>query len=83
MKYMNQEIKKLQRLSIFFTAIGVIVSAFFIAFVLLFIVDAIQESRNASTKQQAVIDSLEMEIQLRDNLINHTKDTIYGEEKTN
>jgi len=80
---MNQEIKKLQRLSIFFTAIGVIVSAFFVAFVLLFIVDAIQESRNASTKQQAVIDSLEIEIQLRDNLINQCKDTIYGEEKTN
>ena len=80
---MNQEIKKLQRLSTFFAVLGVIVTAFFVAFVLLFIVDAIQESRNASTKQQAVIDSLEMEIQLRDNLINQTKDTIYGEEKTN
>lgn len=80
---MNQEIKKLQRLSTFFAVLGVIVTAFFVAFLLLFIVDAIQESRNASTKQQAVIDSLEMEIQLRDNLINQCKDTTYGEEKTN
>lgn len=32
---------------------------------------------------QKTIDSLEMEIQLRDNLINQCKDTTYGEEKTN
>ena len=44
---------------------------------------SISSKKQQISEQQAVIDSLEMEIQLRDNLINNTKDTTYGEEKTN
>ena len=44
---------------------------------------SISSKKQQISEQQAVIDSLEMEIQLRDNLINQCKDTTYGEEKTN
>lgn len=51
--------------------------------VFILITMSIGSKKQQISEQQAVIDSLEMEIQLRDNLINQCKDTIYGEEKTN
>ena len=51
--------------------------------VFILITMSISSKKQQISEQQAVIDSLEMEIQLRDNLINQCKDTTYGEEKTN
>lgn len=56
---------------------------YLIGAIFILITMSISSKKQQISEQQAVIDSLEMEIQLRDNLINHTKDTIYGEEKTN
>ena len=56
---------------------------YLIGAVFILITISISSKKQQISEQQAVIDSLEMEIQLRDNLINQTKDTTYGEEKTN
>lgn len=80
---MNEEIKKLQKLSTFFSVIGVITTAFALGLCIVALADTIADSYKKDETQKAVIDSLEMEIQLRDNLIKQCKDTTYGEEKTN
>jgi hypothetical protein len=65
------------RLLSFFAAIGVFVCICFIAYLTLHTISGFQEKQ----QQKYVIDSLQQEILLRDNLINQSKDTTYGEEK--
>ena len=55
---------------------------YLIGIILIMLSMAAGSYRETISQQEAVIDSLEQEILLRDNLINQCKDTTYGEEKT-
>ena len=79
---MNEEIKKLQKLSNIFTVVGIITTAFALALCIAALADTIADSYRKDASQKAVIDSLQQEILLRDILIKQSKDTTYGEEKT-
>jgi len=50
--------------------------------VIIVITLTISSYKTTISEQEAVIDSLQQEILLRDNLINQCKDTTYGEETT-
>ena len=77
---MYNKINKLKRLSKILSAISAICAVLAATALFYGIMQGYYDNMNLIKSNKSIIDSLNMEIQLRDNIINQTKDTIYGEE---
>lgn len=77
---MYNKINKLKRLSKILSAISAICAVLAATALFYGIIDGYEDNMNSKNKYEHIIDSLNIEIELRDNIINQTKDTIYGEE---